>query len=1013
MLKLDSRSVQCLQLLGPGVSENDKKKASGLVLGGQAFSGFDSKERDSIWKRMKVRKCIVPSLDSFFRDVWYLETCANCVKRLVSLTKNQTTLKGAMANAFSQPRLGKTEYLVQTSEIEFRTYQMSDIDPADFAYRQIWLFAMRHYPKMTKEPKDKDQLVKRREKADQNTLFEMALLARKLGYKSQKISDLLKESPDKQIAREALLKARKPHLFTFNEDQFESIVERVVQCFDMASPQRGEPEPLAVDHREAPLKGRYGTPQDKNQRQDRRFLFLNRVHSSAPLVSDKITSLFVRISVYFKFFGGQGFSFENDVSNRSISPLFVPSDEHITKENFAYGKDKDLRRNQKSRRKHQKEPKSRTRAQNKKRPRAKDAVPFHADSETDGLIASSDEELSKSQQDCQASSMDEDNNQPESTPEHSHVIQRPRENSEIEMSPDDTDMESTLNQDIAGVETFDSLGDPLNTLDGQDEHCMETENKLEAQPDTSREKSPNDSAMADPPSEPDSWPTASVETIRRSNSIAKKDKYRRYPRNFTTPSQDSRRSRSPDNDNLREFSGQGGDNSHNHLYKERKKRSFLEEHQKSLEREIDKLTTPSESFPEKSSSAAQQVDARWKSQTKENGDETGKEYTSPSIAPLTTSAAIFTPPTEPLGEPGKDGTGKERELRDARIPTQDCSSLEAGIERRIASQEVETLSAASFEHREHNSRRGGVVFGQSASGLPIMGPNHGKKIPNVRRSAVDAGGEGEIHTSPDLTEELVESQPLGKPENIAETDGWRANEKKPREIRSSVNLKRPIGYLGYSKEIMEQRPGEELKRPKASLRKPRVAERTTKIDFKDFTGENGDPKTGTQQFQDAEVPSEDSQTLFNSTARPQTQANNGQLDGSVALGKAAGYNIASNTSQPKSLGKASRIPIVFKGRNDRGEWKEIIHREMVDPSNPLSVETFAREKAKEQAATFYDRNLRQIAPANCFEAAVRNGGMNTIFMAFGSDLTVNQAAMESVSRALSENNEDLSSDGIE
>lgn len=87
---------------------------------------------------------------------------------------------------------------------------------------------------------------------------------------------------------------------------------------------------------------------------------------------------------------------------------------------------------------------------------------------------------------------------------------------------------------------------------------------------------------------------------------------------------------------------------------------------------------------------------------------------------------------------------------------------------------------------------------------------------------------------------------------------------------------------------------------------------------------------------------------------------------------------------------------------------------MVDPSNPLSVKTFAKEKAREQAATFYDRNLRQIAPTNCFEAAARDG-MNTIFVAFGHDLIVNQATMESVSRALLEKDEDLpsSDDAIE
>ncbi|KAJ5991393.1 hypothetical protein N7522_011600 [Penicillium canescens] len=160
-------------------------------------------------------------------NVWYLESSANCLKRLVSLNKFQPTIKRAIRNTFSQPPSKGGDCLVQMSETQFQHCKSLRIDLTELAYRQIWLYAIRHYPKMAKEPENQDQV----EKADPRVLYDLAVLARKLGYQSDQIKALLKHSPNRQIAREALLKARNNMKYKYDNDIFDSLVDRVAECF--------------------------------------------------------------------------------------------------------------------------------------------------------------------------------------------------------------------------------------------------------------------------------------------------------------------------------------------------------------------------------------------------------------------------------------------------------------------------------------------------------------------------------------------------------------------------------------------------------------------------------------------------------------------------------------------------------------------------------------------------------------------------------------------------------------
>ncbi|KAA8642578.1 uncharacterized protein ATNIH1004_011523 [Aspergillus tanneri] len=333
MMRIDAHTVESLQLLAPGVSRKDAKIVRGLVLGGEAFSAFDDSERTAIWEKLQRTKVVIPSLFTFFKDIYYLEACAHCVQRLVEVSDCHPTLSTAMRRILRSSE----QCLIQTSDTAFRQESASVTEYEDLAYRQIWLYAMRHYPKMAKEPESSNRVAKPgSEKADEVVLHEMAVLARRLGFESPQISELVDQSPDRQIALAALLKARKLDRYRYNNDHMESLISRITDCFQVAV-STNQLSHNSTNTRETTKKDRCGLPRTLSQEQDSHFLFIDQLHIDELVTGGKVSSLFVRQCVYFAFFGKlpssqrhRGFWGlpSSGVTSGLMSPLFVPNTRH-------------------------------------------------------------------------------------------------------------------------------------------------------------------------------------------------------------------------------------------------------------------------------------------------------------------------------------------------------------------------------------------------------------------------------------------------------------------------------------------------------------------------------------------------------------------------------------------------------------------------------------------------------------------------------------------------------------
>lgn len=342
MKRVDQDTVDALQLLAPGKSRTDGKKACGLILSGQAFAGFSDEERRIIWDRMKDFDGLVPSLYTFFEDFKYLENCAHCVKRLFGpLTES---VWETMKSIFIPSSDSEAESIIQTSESTFRRQRATDLERLEMGYLQLWLYTMRHYPLMPPDLKKDDDLLAKpaRAKADERTIYEMAELARRLGFESPEIDALIGSSPDYQIARAALLQARKPSRFRYHSQQFDILVSRIVDCFAEAVPDQPDMvHDLLADSTMKP-RARCGMPTTRTHKQDSPLLFLDRLHADDVGVTDMITSFFVRRCVYFAFFGkpARRGPPDSDLTGNSPgdmpwSPLFVAEDSRSGGHGFA------------------------------------------------------------------------------------------------------------------------------------------------------------------------------------------------------------------------------------------------------------------------------------------------------------------------------------------------------------------------------------------------------------------------------------------------------------------------------------------------------------------------------------------------------------------------------------------------------------------------------------------------------------------------------------------------------
>ncbi|KAF4451416.1 hypothetical protein F53441_5584 [Fusarium austroafricanum] len=276
---VDRQTIELLQLRAPGYSSHDASVVSKGIREGKIFPAIRHQStRKSIWKTLKSLPCLIPSLYSFFEDLKYLHPPAKVLRQLVSPSKY--SIREAMWRIFTAQGTPENQWLLQTGdgENDYQWQQGSSSDQFEFGYQQIWLYAWRYWSELVPEcpRKEEGEATPIPEKPDPRRWRGIARLAARLGFESDEIDKFLNSDPDREIATEALLKARSPEHFGYDDAAFESYVTEVCRIFNLAKERPADDlKPyLLVPGRGESLARRCGRVFDNAYKTDRKHLFL-------------------------------------------------------------------------------------------------------------------------------------------------------------------------------------------------------------------------------------------------------------------------------------------------------------------------------------------------------------------------------------------------------------------------------------------------------------------------------------------------------------------------------------------------------------------------------------------------------------------------------------------------------------------------------------------------------------------------------------------------------------------
>ncbi|RSL95855.1 hypothetical protein CDV31_013710 [Fusarium ambrosium] len=185
-MRLDMNTIKQVSGKAPGASNAHRKE---LAENGEIFSNFNAEERHTILNRLQIatRDRSAPTLRIFYGNVVYLQKVVDCLRNLVRADCKPRDLWQDLNQGFEETE--DSLCLLQVSENRCKLVRAEGVDRFELACRQLWLFALREYPSIPRETKQ--QRAGPKSRTDQDKLFKLAVLAHKLGCRSEQISDIL------------------------------------------------------------------------------------------------------------------------------------------------------------------------------------------------------------------------------------------------------------------------------------------------------------------------------------------------------------------------------------------------------------------------------------------------------------------------------------------------------------------------------------------------------------------------------------------------------------------------------------------------------------------------------------------------------------------------------------------------------------------------------------------------------------------------------------------------------
>lgn len=194
----------------------------------------------------------------------------------------KATVTSALGNKLQYVPERDCRVVVQVAEDRFITVPGSREDRIDLHVRQLYAFAMRHFPAMPPDPQKENLVEGPRAQADPAVLRRLDNLAARLGFGS----------------------------------------DEVPSVSGLALPDRHNERPLLVTTGPGPrLKQRCGKPLSEAHKQDKDLLFIHHLHDERRERGEGVTTFYIRQSIYLAFFGRPGTNGAGAATSSSAPPI--------------------------------------------------------------------------------------------------------------------------------------------------------------------------------------------------------------------------------------------------------------------------------------------------------------------------------------------------------------------------------------------------------------------------------------------------------------------------------------------------------------------------------------------------------------------------------------------------------------------------------------------------------------------------------------------------------------------
>lgn len=218
--KIDVATVKKCSGKAPGGNDKHYRLLHDLFESRRILGNFSDEQRSAIWTRLceATEDRLVPTLECFFGNLEYLRQVTNCLRWLIHIKESspqngpiflsqeilgdEIALKKFVENSGNSLRNGfaqalrqsmEDQRLLQVSEKCYKLVRNGNINQLELAYRHLLLFAFREFPAMPWQGKKK--LAGAGSTTDPIVMFRFAMLAHKLGVRSEKVNDVLRQRP--------------------------------------------------------------------------------------------------------------------------------------------------------------------------------------------------------------------------------------------------------------------------------------------------------------------------------------------------------------------------------------------------------------------------------------------------------------------------------------------------------------------------------------------------------------------------------------------------------------------------------------------------------------------------------------------------------------------------------------------------------------------------------------------------------------------------------------------------